>query len=70
MTPDLARSWIRVIRDALFVALGAFMLIYATTHSQKLTIAPLSALITGGLCAAGLPIAFRWEDLFGRAEDR
>ncbi len=59
MTPEIAGAWIRVLRDMTLLVVGVLMLVYATLHSSKLDLPRLSALITFGLCACGLPVALR-----------
>lgn len=56
-SPDDYRAWIGVVRDALIVGVGAFMLVFETVFAH----APNPYLIGAGLTALGLPAAIRLD---------
>lgn len=56
--PEIARQWVRVVRDLLIVGVGAFMLI----HETVVTGDPNPYLLAGGLTALGLPPALRLDE--------
>lgn len=62
--PDEYRIWIGITRDAILVAIGAFILIYQTVLAPN----PNPYLIGAGLTALGLPSAIRL-DLRGGGKD-
>lgn len=56
MSHDELRGWVRILRDATLVGLGAFMLIHET-----LTDEPNPIIIGAALAMFGLPAALRLD---------
>jgi len=57
MDTELWDAWIRILRDTLIVALGAFMLIFETVFAAN----PSAELIGAGLALFGLPPVLRLD---------
>ena len=57
MIEKSANAWLRIVRDAALVAVGGFMLVYATVYEHS----PNPYVIAGGLTALGLPSAIRFD---------
>lgn len=57
LTPDDYSAWIGIVRDALTVVVGTFMLVFETA----IVASPNPYVIGGGLTALGLPVAIRLD---------
>lgn len=66
MTPEEAKAWLRVLRDLVIVAVGAFILL----HEEISVRSPNPYLIAAGLAALGVPAALRADEWFKRDKSK
>jgi len=59
LDPKEVSAWERIIRDAVVVVVGAFMLLYETVFVTT----PNALIIGAGLLALGLPPALRVDEI-------
>lgn len=58
MTPEEVREWVKIGRDVVIVAVGAFILIHETIASHG---SPNLSLLGTGLALFGVPPALRYD---------